>query len=136
MIDKLIIRAMMLILVVFILLAILYERPGINANKRADYLPAKGFVGVVLKGSKLFSENCIQCHGISLQGTQKGPPLIHSYYRPEHHGDLAIYLAVYRGVSQHHWQFGDMPAMKQLTPEDAGHLLLFIRTEQKKAGLF
>jgi len=135
MLDKIVLRGAALVLVLFILLAVFYERPE-KIAKKAEYLPDKSFVGNIKQGSRLFSEHCVSCHGVDLNGSTQGPPLVHAYYRPDHHSDLAFYLAVYQGVVQHHWHFGNMPAMKHLTPEDAGHLLSYIRNEQKKAGLF
>jgi len=135
MIDKIVVRLAVLVLVIFLLLAVFYQRPD-NAAKRAPYLPAEGFVADAGMGDRLFAKHCIQCHGQQMQGTANGPPLIHAYYHPDHHADLAFYLAVYQGVHQHHWQFGNMPAMKQLTPDDAGHLLLYIRQAQQEAGMF
>jgi len=135
MIDKIIIRVAVLVLVIFALLAIFYERPVVK-GKRAAYLPAEGFVGNEVTGQRLFQQHCIACHGQQLEGSEKGPSLLHPYYKPDHHGDIAVYMAVSQGVIQHHWQFGNMPAQKQLTPEDAGHLLSYIRAEQKRAGLF
>jgi len=134
MIDKIIARIAALVLVIFLLLAVFYQRP--DNSKRAPYLPAKDFVPDASTGEQLFSVNCIQCHGKRLEGGANGPPLIHAYYHPDHHADLTFYLAVYQGVHQHHWQFGNMPAMKQLTPDDAGHILRFIRQKQQEAGLF
>lgn len=133
--DKIIIRAALLLMIVFILIAVFYERPE-TSIKRASYLPEKGFVGNVVQGRSLFNKNCIQCHGQTLKGTAQGPSLLHPYYHPSHHADLTIYLAVYRGVQQHHWQFGDMPAFKNLSAESAAHLLVYIRQQQQQNGLF
>lgn len=121
---------------VFVLVAIFYERPVEQEKRRAPYLPPENFVGKAKKGKQLFELNCVKCHGSDMKGTEQGPPLMHPYYRPDHHGDITIYLAVYQGVVQHHWQFGNMPAMKHLSAEEAGHLLVYIRAEQKAAGLF
>ena len=38
-------------------------------------------------GKQTFEENCASCHGNSGYGTKKGPPLMHAYYKPSHHGD-------------------------------------------------
>ena len=66
--------------------------------------PATAGPAVTLaKGRTLFLQNCMQCHGRGAKGTDKGPPLVHRYYEPNHHGDIAFYLAVERGVGQHHW---------------------------------
>lgn len=86
-------------------------------------------------GRAVFEAHCTTCHGPGLQGTEKGPPLIHPYYRPDHHADLAIYLAVKNGVKQHHWQFGDMPPVPEVSPEEARDIVAHIRAAQKRAGL-
>lgn len=133
--DKIIIRGAVLLLLVFILLAIFYQRPTVIA-KRAAYLPQQGFIGNANIGRGLFKQHCIQCHGNALEGTELGPSLLHAYYHPDHHADVAFYLAVFRGVQQHHWQFGDMPAFKNLSAESADHLLKYIRQQQRQNGLF
>jgi mono/diheme cytochrome c family protein len=133
--DKVIIRVGLLLLGVFIILAVFYERPK-DSRGRAAYLPEKGFIGNVNVGRVLFNQNCIQCHGNTLKGTNKGPSLLHRYYHPDHHADVAFYLAIFRGVQQHHWQFGDMPAFNSLSPESADHLLKYIRQQQRQNGLF
>jgi len=134
MLDKIVIRMSVLILIIFVLVAVFYERP-VTQGKRAAYLPVEGFVADEIMGKQLFQQHCVRCHGQRLEGSSSGPSLLHPYYKPEHHGDLSIYLAIYQGVRQHHWQFGNMPAFKNLTAEDAGHLLRYIRSEQVIAGL-
>lgn len=97
--------------------------------------PSPGFFPNSAKGERLYQEKCASCHGKDLQGTDKGPPQIHNYYLPNHHSDAAYQIAVRNGVRQHHWSFGDMPPVPGLTPEDVGHIVSFIRREQKRAGL-
>ncbi|MCL4798927.1 MAG: c-type cytochrome [Burkholderiales bacterium] len=97
--------------------------------------PAPGFFPNSAKGGRLYQEKCASCHGKDLRGTPQGPPQIHVYYVPNHHGDAAYQIAVRNGVRQHHWRFGDMPPVPGLTPEDVGHIIAFVRREQKKAGL-
>jgi len=104
------------------------QRSGIPA-------PAPGFFPNSAKGERLYKEKCVECHGADLRGTDKGPPQIHIYYVPNHHSDAAYQLAVRNGVRQHHWHFGDMPPIPGLTPEDVGHIIAYIRREQRKAGL-
>lgn len=87
------------------------------------------------RGEELFANNCAQCHGGQLQGTELGPPLVHEYYVPSHHGDVAFQAAVQQGVQQHHWEFGPMPAMPALSAEDVGDIVAFVRAEQRAAGL-
>jgi mono/diheme cytochrome c family protein len=45
------------------------------------------------KGQMLFEKNCSSCHGVDLNGSDKGPPLLHPYYIPSHHGDASFYNA-------------------------------------------
>ncbi len=87
------------------------------------------------RGGRLFAKNCATCHGTDLYGTGNGPPLIHPYYRPDHHADVAFRMAMLRGVKQHHWQFGDMPPVPGLSPDEVEQVLLYIRTQQHAAGL-
>lgn len=98
-------------------------------------IPPKGFVADVNQGAQLFSQNCLSCHGQGARGGPAGPPLIHKIYRPDHHADLAFYMAAKNGSQQHHWQFGDMPPVKAVSPEDVGHIVGYIRSEQRRAGI-
>ena len=86
-------------------------------------------------GKKLFEKHCASCHGIALNGSDKGPPLLHRIYEPSHHADIAFQLAVKNGVRAHHWQFGDMAPLPQITPDDVAHITAYVRAEQKKAGI-
>jgi len=99
-------------------------------------LPGPGFMPNPAKGKRLFEENCAKCHGTDLKGTDKGPPLLHRFYEPNHHSDVAIQLAVKNGTRQHHWRLGDMPPVAGLTREDVGHITAYIRRQQKTAGVF
>ncbi len=100
------------------------------------HLPPPDFVGNEVIGQQLFVANCARCHGANGQGTNQGPPLLDKTYRPGHHPDIAIHMAVKNGAKQHHWAFGDMPPIEGLSPEDVGHMVTYIRIEQKKAGIF
>jgi cytochrome c len=82
------------------------------------------------QGHKIFSENCAACHGENGAGSDKGPPLIHNIYNPGHHGDMSFYNAVTNGVQRHHWNFGNMPPQPQVTREDTGEIIKFIRDVQ------
>ncbi len=65
----------------------------------------------------------------------KGPPLIHDIYRPGHHADLSFHWAVKDGTKQHHWHFGDMPPIADVSPEQVGHIIAYVRREQRRAGI-
>lgn len=96
-------------------------------------MPPKGFAPDPARGAALFQKHCIECHGRDARGTPRGPSLLHPGYGPGHHSDLAFYIAIQQGVGQHHWQFGDMKAIPALSPEEAGHVIGWIRNEQRNA---
>lgn len=82
-----------------------------------------------------FRENCMRCHGEWGDGTDKGPPLMHKYYLPGHHGDEAFMRAITHGTKAHHWNFGDMPSVENVSIEKAEQIIVFIRWLQKERGL-
>lgn len=91
--------------------------------------------GDPVRGEALFANNCAQCHGAQLDGTQTGPPLIHEYYVPSHHSDASFLSAIQRGVMPHHWQFGAMPPVPALSADDASDIVAYVRQQQREAGL-
>ena len=86
-------------------------------------------------GKVIFSARCKSCHGKEGLGTKRGPPLIHKIYEPGHHSDFSFYRAVSSGVKSHHWRFGNMPAVPGVSPEDVGHIVAYVRQEQRLAGI-
>ena len=104
---------------------------GDTVGLRATPVPAE-----VQGGKALFDASCAVCHGEAALGTQQGPPLVHSYYEPSHHADMAIMAAVGRGVPQHHWNFGDMPPIPGLAPAEVDRIVAYVRWLQREAGLF
>jgi len=97
--------------------------------------PSKGLMPNAIAGKKLFDANCAKCHGADLRGSSEGPPLVHRIYEPSHHGDVSFQIAVKYGTRRHHWQFGDMAPVPELTPDDVAHITAFVRAEQRKAGI-
>jgi len=87
------------------------------------------------KGKQLYTQNCSACHGRQLQGTDKGPPFLHAFYKPSHHGDDAFYRAPLNGVKAHHWRFGNMPPVKGITKKKLNSIIPFIRFYQKQKGI-
>lgn len=87
-------------------------------------------------GQQAFATNCAQCHGQSAGGTDQGPPLIHQWYRPDHHADVAFFLAAKRGVPQHHWNFGDMPPQPQIGERSMQQIVQFVRELQQANGAY
>lgn len=87
-------------------------------------------------GLDKFRDKCSACHGQWAEGVaDKGPPLVHPYYRPGHHSNIAFYRAALMGVRSHHWQFGDMPPVKGITKEDVTAIIRFIRWWQEQNGI-
>ena len=123
-----------LIVLVFLLGAC--DKPA-NSDARGGLpIPPKGFVADVSQGAQLFRDNCASCHGHNAYGSVSGPPLIHRIYAPDHHADLAFFMAAKNGTRQHHWQFGDMPPVPAVAPEQVAHIVAYIRAEQRRAGIY
>ena len=89
----------------------------------------------LIDGQKLFAKNCARCHGRGGKGSDKGPPLIHKIYEPSHHSDESFYRAVNKGVQTHHWEFGNMPPIKEVTKPDMMAIIQYIRHQQRKVGI-
>jgi len=111
------------------------EAPTPEELRERNYLPQAGFVADAVQGRTLYSNNCASCHGVAGNGTGSGPPLIDKTYNSFHHADLAFHWAIRDGVRQHHWRFGDMPKIPQVSPEDVGHIVAFVRKEQRRQGI-
>ena len=86
-------------------------------------------------GEAVFVANCASCHGKNAAGSDKGPPLVDQIYRPSHHGDFSFVRAVSLGVPQHHWLFGPMPALPQVTGEQIEQVVFYIRELQQANGI-
>jgi len=97
--------------------------------------PSPGLMPNPAVGKALFAKHCAACHGGDLKGSDKGPPLLHRIYEPSHHADAAFQLAAKNGVRAHHWQFGDMAPLPQVTPDDVAHITAYVRIEQRKVGI-
>ena len=96
---------------------------------------APGAGGDAIRGETLFLANCSACHGVAAVGTDSGPPLVHDYYLPNHHADIAFTLAVRNGVRPHHWNFGAMPPIDGVSDQDATDIVAYVRALQREAGL-
>ena len=88
------------------------------------------------KGQLLYEKYCAECHGAQLDGSEQGPPLVHPFYQPSHHGDAAFYRAVLQGTREHHWEFGDMAPVAGMTRGKMDAVLPFIRYYQQQKELF
>lgn len=97
--------------------------------------PSPGLMPNPNVGKPLYATHCASCHGVDLNGTEVGPPMLHRVYEPSHHSDAAFQMAVAQGVRAHHWQFGDMEPVEGLTPDDVAHITAYIRMHQRRAGI-
>jgi mono/diheme cytochrome c family protein len=86
-------------------------------------------------GETKFNANCAACHGAQAAGTAQGPPLVHKIYEPNHHGDPAFQRAAASGVRAHHWEFGNMPKIESVTPDDVDQIVKYVRWLQRQAGI-
>jgi len=90
---------------------------------------------IAQSGEIAFQESCSACHGVTLSGTEFGPPLIHQLYVPGHHGDSAIASAAKNGVISHHWRFGNMPPVVGITDANLRWITQYIREMQVANGI-
>ena len=92
------------------------------------------FSEIAQSGQVAFEQKCAECHGINAVGTDKGPPLLHAYYKSGHHGDVSFAKAALYGVGQHHWPFGDMPPVEDITEEEIIVIVKYVRELQAANG--
>lgn len=86
-------------------------------------------------GETFFNAKCASCHGVNGTGTDKGPPFLHKFYEPNHHGDEAFQRAAKVGVQAHHWNFGNMPPVAGVTRAEVSKIIIYIRTIQAANGI-
>ncbi len=89
---------------------------------------------VLATGQELYKQNCAECHGVDLRGTDKGPSHLSVLYEPSHHADGAFLVAVLNGVRAHHWNFGDMPPIPDLDADDVAAITSYVRSVQQREG--
>lgn len=97
--------------------------------------PSAGLKPNPVLGKPIYEKHCAACHGADLNGTETGPPFLHRVYEPSHHSDAAFQMAVAQGVRAHHWQFGDMAPLPELTPDEVAHITAYIRMHQRRVGI-
>lgn len=117
-----------------LVISMLFLGGVVVAEESASNQPKVPFKFAV--GKKKFQENCSSCHGKWMEGTEQGPPLLHGFYKPSHHGDPSFYRAALKGVRAHHWNFGDMPKVEGITRKDMDQIVPFIRWFQQEKGLY
>ncbi|MCY4474253.1 MAG: cytochrome c [Chloroflexi bacterium] len=90
---------------------------------------------VVYDGEESFQNRCAVCHGEFATGTVTGPPLVNRLYEIGHHPNFSFRNAVNNGVTAHHWNFGDMPPIPNVAPEEIDAIICHVRDLQRADGL-
>ena len=99
-------------------------------------LKVPAFSTLATQGKTNFDANCASCHGVNATGTANGPPLIHDIYNPGHHADEAFFRAAKGGVPQHHWRFGNMARLPNVTDKQLVSIIRYVREMQEANGIF
>jgi mono/diheme cytochrome c family protein len=86
-------------------------------------------------GKKAYDTNCATCHGSNGVGSESGPPLLHNIYNPGHHSDASFYRAVKLGVQSHHWNFGNMQALPNVSEAQVRFIIRYVRELQVANGI-
>ena len=86
-------------------------------------------------GEESFQNRCAVCHGPTAEGTQTGPPLVNRLYEIGHQPSFSFHNAVNKGVTAHHWNFGDMPPIPNVPPEEIDAIICHVRDLQRAEGI-
>ena len=90
---------------------------------------------VVYDGEESFQDRCAVCHGEFATGTATGPPLVDRLYEIGHHPNFSFRNAVNNGVTAHHWNFGNMPPIPNVAPEEIEAIICHVRDLQRAEDL-
>lgn len=110
------------------------SEPETAATGQTDVLNSAEVL-IVYDGEESFLNRCAVCHGELADGTATGPPLVNRLYEIGHHPDFSFHNAVNNGVTAHHWNFGDMPAIPNVPSEEVDAIICHVRDLQRKAGI-
>jgi len=119
--------------------ASLWSTSGDNAAAEQlspDRVKLPAMTPVLNLGKLSYDAKCAQCHGLNIAGTDKGPTFLHRVYHPNHHADGAFFLAPKRGVRAHHWRFGNMPPVKDISDNQIKAIIAYVRAVQQANGIF
>lgn len=111
------------------------EPDGADSGPMVSVTLPASFSSKAQQGQVYFEETCAACHGTNAAGSGSGPPLIHKIYEPGHHADGSFQLAAMRGVRSHHWNFGDMPALPEVTADQLAYIVAYVRELQRANGI-
>ena len=105
-----------------------------SAGEESTSVTIPEFSQIAQSGQIAYEENCAACHGINAAGTENGPTFLHAFYKAGHHGDGAFENAAKRGVRAHHWRFGDMPPVEDITDAEIRWIVKYVRELQAANG--
>lgn len=108
------------------------KRAAITANARVN-VPELNRTAA--EGVGLYTKFCVECHGENAAGSNKGPSLIHRFYRPNHHIDQTFLAAALYGVRQHHWKFGNMKPIEGIAEDEVIKIITYVRAVQRANGI-
>ncbi len=114
-----------------ILLAIVVSACG--ASEASPPTPLTG-EDLLVAGKDSYRRYCAACHGADLRGSELGPSFLSIVYEPNHHSDFAFVSASKNGVTAHHWQFGDMPAIPGISDDEITAVTAYVRSVQESEG--
>ncbi len=107
-----------------------------DAPQRKDVQIPKRLSASEVAGQAAFNKYCLKCHGEHAAGTKSGPPLVHMIYEPSHHSDRSFFQAVKSGTRKHHWPYGDMPALPNVSDKEIESIIDYVRRIQRANGIF
>ena len=105
------------------------------AARPADEIVVPKLSSAAQMGQITFNEKCAACHGEKAAGSENGPPLIHKIYEPSHHADFSFQSAARNGVRSHHWPFGDMAPVPDITDKQIEWITKYVREVQRANGI-
>jgi cytochrome c553 len=91
----------------------------VPVKDRSKCNPLAGDANAIAGGSKLFQQNCAQCHGMVGEGTRKAPPLINADVMNATPGE--VYWIVTNGVVRH-----GMPSWSKLPEVQRWQIVSFL----------
>lgn len=89
----------------------------------------------IYSGEESFQNRCAVCHGQLADGTATGPPLVNRLYEIGHHPNFSFHNAVNKGVTAHHWNFGDMPPIPNVDSDEIDAIICHVRDLQRAEGI-
>lgn len=102
-----------------------------RASKDGDYMRAGLDSEQIRKeGLLLYNENCLECHGVHGRGTSFGPALTNKLYQTPLFKDKAFAQAIIYGVDEHHWNYGPMKPITELSQTHIAMITAYIRQVQ------